>query len=210
MASSRTRFDSGLRNFIRSYATTALWSSDDLEQNYSTDDIAPETRRKMIFDATSFYRKFKKVFGEPGQAGHDFWLTRNRHGAGFWDRNYPERIAEVLTRGSHAYGEFHLYVGDDGLIHGDTYHRGRPSMKRDPHRRTRSQRDPKRPWSIGDHVQVYGPGTPWHDVTGTVAEMRKRRIDGSIAYLVITSPGPNPVRNGRELVLSEGQLRKIS
>ena len=40
------------------------------------------------------------------QAGHDFWLTRNHHGAGFWDRPelYGTHLADVLTRASHACG----------------------------------------------------------------------------------------------------------
>ncbi len=50
-------------------------------------------------------------------AGHDFWLTRNRHGAGFWDGDYPEPAASQLTKASHNYGEVSLYVGDDNLIH---------------------------------------------------------------------------------------------
>jgi hypothetical protein len=37
-------------------------------------------------------------------AGHDFWLTRNRHGAGFWDRgNHP--CLRALTDAAHAYGD---------------------------------------------------------------------------------------------------------
>ena len=49
--------------------------------------------------------------------GHDFWLTRNRHGAGFWDRGL-EFVGINLTDAAHAWGEFNLYVGDDGLIYG--------------------------------------------------------------------------------------------
>ena len=40
------------------------------------------------------------------QAGHDFWLTRNGHGTGFWDR--PEiygHYAERFTKVSENFGE---------------------------------------------------------------------------------------------------------
>lgn len=38
------------------------------------------------------------------QVGHDFSLTRNRHGAGFWDRGYGA-MGQWLTSVSHAMGE---------------------------------------------------------------------------------------------------------
>jgi hypothetical protein len=50
------------------------------------------------------------------QAGHDFWLTRNRHGAGFWDRGLGE-VGDKLTEAAHSEGGVDLYVGDDDLVH---------------------------------------------------------------------------------------------
>ena len=49
--------------------------------------------------------------------GHDFWLTRNGHGAGFWDRSdcLPEDAGERLTDAAEKYGEVDLTV-DDGVI----------------------------------------------------------------------------------------------
>jgi len=58
------------------------------------------------------------IAGECDRAGHDFWLTRNGHGAGFWDGDWPDDAGGRLTEASKKYGEFNLYVGDDGLIHG--------------------------------------------------------------------------------------------
>ena len=51
------------------------------------------------------------------RAGHDFWLTRNHHGAGFWDGDWPEDVDEKLTEASHSWGEMDLYVGDDGRVY---------------------------------------------------------------------------------------------
>ena len=53
---------------------------------------------------------------DPGQIGHDFWLTRNRHGAGFWDRGLGD-VGDRLTKAAHAFGESDLYVGDDGNLY---------------------------------------------------------------------------------------------
>lgn len=51
------------------------------------------------------------------RAGHDFWLTRNHHGAGFWDGDWPEAAGETLTNAAHSYGETDLYKGDDKLLY---------------------------------------------------------------------------------------------
>ena len=39
-------------------------------------------------------------------AGHDFWLTRNGHGAGFWDGDYPESEETILTDAARTFGEY--------------------------------------------------------------------------------------------------------
>ena len=57
-------------------------------------------------------------------AGHDFWLTRCGHGAGFWDGDRPEPAATVLTKASKAYGEVDLYIGDDGKVYAMGYESG--------------------------------------------------------------------------------------
>lgn len=55
-------------------------------------------------------------FDKIERGGHDFWLTRNSHGAGFWDGDWPETEGKLLTDASHAFGECNLYVTDDGKI----------------------------------------------------------------------------------------------
>lgn len=111
--------------FTRQYMETALWSSTDnsrddggdpLDDNYGIDDIAPETRDKMIVDCTDFQERFGNLYDDSGQAGHDFWLSRNGHGTGFFDRDTPN--ADKLQEAAESYGEFYLDVGDDGMIYG--------------------------------------------------------------------------------------------
>jgi hypothetical protein len=119
--------------FTQQYFETALWSSSDnsddsggepLDANHSISDIDPKTRDRMIEDCAEFQKDFGHLIdaggGDYGQAGHDFWLTRNGHGAGFWDGDWPEPQAEELTEASKDFGEYNLYVGDDGVIYGDT------------------------------------------------------------------------------------------
>ena len=49
------------------------------------------------------------------QFGHDFWLTRNRHGAGFWDRGLGS-LGDRLTDAAHTFGSVDVYVSDDGEL----------------------------------------------------------------------------------------------
>lgn len=117
--------------FTRSYMETAIWSSTDensepLDENYEIEDFAPETKKQMIEDCKSFQEAnsewlvnehCNKPFDCMTRAGHDFWLTRNGHGAGFWDGDWSKDADKALTTCSKAYGAVDLYVGDDGLIY---------------------------------------------------------------------------------------------
>lgn len=115
-----------LEAFSHAYIEAALWSStDDNGDPLDTGkyELAPETLKRMQVDAAHFYASHADRFDNcvsslsDSFAGHDFWLTRNGHGAGFWDGDWPEPNATILTAASHAYGECNLYVGDDGLIY---------------------------------------------------------------------------------------------
>lgn len=52
---------------------------------------------------------------DPEQIGHDLALTRNRHGAGFWDRGLGRR-GEELTELAHALGEETWITNDNGKV----------------------------------------------------------------------------------------------
>lgn len=48
--------------------------------------------------------------------GHDLWLTRNGHGAGYWDRKHvgeaEDAALDRLTDAAHAEGEERLIYDD--------------------------------------------------------------------------------------------------
>lgn len=52
-------------------------------------------------------------------AGHDFCLTRNRHGAGFWDGDWKEPFASIATKVSESFGvvELECEKGEYFLFH---------------------------------------------------------------------------------------------
>jgi len=122
---------------LKSYMETALWAETDnadesggelLDKNYGIDDLAPEAIEKMRRDVEKFFadndseinRAMKVGMGKSAEEiAHDFWLTRNGHGAGFWDGDYPKDIGDNLTKASKKFGEQNIYVGDDGKLHVD-------------------------------------------------------------------------------------------
>lgn len=118
------RYERDAEPFIDSYVETALWSSTEdsgepLDKNYGREDIATETLEKMRGDCLDFLTLYwDDVSSDMGRAGHDFWLTRNHHGAGFWDGDWPEELGRILTDAAHVYGGLDLYVGEDNMVHG--------------------------------------------------------------------------------------------
>jgi len=115
-------------DFTAAYIECALWLSHDGDENYfdgpdfGIEKLAPQTLAKMVEDCQKFQVENKLALdGYPvTRAGHDFWLTRNGHGAGFWENDYgSETQNEILTNACHELGEVNLYLGDDGLIYGE-------------------------------------------------------------------------------------------
>lgn len=107
------------------YLAAAIWSSlndngDPLDDDYDIHDIGDVSLR----DAQAVVESFSAANADTirlsdmddGQLGHDLWLTRNRHGAGFWCRGYPKHIGETLTRAAEALGECYIVANDDGTL----------------------------------------------------------------------------------------------
>ena len=89
-----------------------------MDANYTITDLAPETLERMKADCASFQTQhWEDIQEDVERAGHDFWLTRNHHGAGFWDGDWPEDVDERLTAASHSCAEVNLYIGDDGRVY---------------------------------------------------------------------------------------------
>ena len=117
-----------------SYLETALWSSTDisaegdcdgnLDDNYDVDDIADETITELKEEFNDFVTQVYELLEKEGDSdyvsdgmlGHDFWLTRCGHGAGFWDGDWGS-LGDALTEISKVYGNIDLMPCDDGKIY---------------------------------------------------------------------------------------------
>lgn len=98
-----------------------------LDSEYEYSDAARATMRETI-DAFMSDDTVSRLFDllaalgtpfTPEQIGHDFILTANRHGAGFWDRDYRPRqhaALDALSDIVRPFGEIDAYVGDNDEI----------------------------------------------------------------------------------------------
>ena len=98
---------------------------------YDVDNLAPETLAQAVEDCRAFQadhaadlgkaadlRSFNRAHGTIDEhLGHDFWLSRNGHGAGFFDRG-SDPVWDRLQEAARVWGTVDLYIGDDGKIHG--------------------------------------------------------------------------------------------
>ena len=130
----KTKNDLYTEEMLQQYMETALWSTNDenderdgepLDRNYTTNDIAKETKTKMLADCQKFYTENRQFLEDPehgwpaDQAGHEFWLNRTGSGSGFWDSQYgDDESREALNKSSKRFGEINLYVSR-GKVHQD-------------------------------------------------------------------------------------------
>lgn len=101
--------------FVEHYSICAIWTNEELD-GFTSDDINMKAQLTIIEDCYSFLVKAWGIVSELDlqQAGHDFWLTRNGHGTGFWDReDVYKGKGEELTKLAESYGEQYVYLNGD-------------------------------------------------------------------------------------------------
>jgi hypothetical protein len=121
-------------SFLRGYLECALWSSpvyveqdveptENFDENHDVDDFTDGARDEISGQCEEFVKAniwdLVKANTEGGyeraQAGHDFWLTRNGHGAGFWDRGLG-KVGDRLSEAAKVYGESNLWLTSDDKV----------------------------------------------------------------------------------------------
>ena len=116
-------------DFTSGYIECALWSSSaDLGgTDLGATDLTPEALARMEADCAKFQEQVGSLIvrencnyhgcSADAYSGHDFWLTRNGHGCGFWDGDWQEPAATALDRAAESFGSCDLYIGDDGKVY---------------------------------------------------------------------------------------------
>jgi hypothetical protein len=127
-------------DFLRGYIEAAIWTGTDesdetggwpLDERFGFSDVALESMEKALAECRAFQEEnaadlyvFREFYprspdghSSDAFAGHNFWLTRNGHGVGFWDRGLPKDVGERLTKASRKAGERYIYIGDDEQLY---------------------------------------------------------------------------------------------
>lgn len=99
---------------LEAYLHCAVWSSTDdndepLDAEYTRDDFTQKARAQARRELAAFLSQVGETEVDAQTLGTDFWLTRNGHGAGFWDRGLGEE-GERLTALCRPYGSAYVYV----------------------------------------------------------------------------------------------------
>ena len=103
----------------KQYVKAAIWTTRDEDDEPIDSDTEIDQRslalmREHVYDFLAMIARerpsdvWPEVALNPRQTGHDFWLTRNHHGAGFWDGDWPGTTGGWLTEQAHVYGESEL------------------------------------------------------------------------------------------------------
>ncbi len=136
------------REAVAGYVDCALWAGLDwtvttehggdetnprpLDDAYGADDITPDALDEIREDVGAFLRQWWPLASAAGWSaatfGHDYYLTRNRHGAGYWDRAWPTLpgfpeadpatidAGDELTTAAHLEGGAELEPDDAGRL----------------------------------------------------------------------------------------------
>ena len=117
--------------FTRGYLTACFWTNDNgapsgeytatdrpelFFANLSTEALAMAKRDCEKFQAENS-EALELCGRDSEQAGQDFWLTREGHGAGFWDGRCHEPHGDTLTAAAKKFGTADFYQGDNGKFY---------------------------------------------------------------------------------------------
>lgn len=125
------RQDTERQEATGSYVAAAMWTATDdqgepVEDKFEESDIDPSSLAEQQKQLVDFMRanrallakaaELRPGFYDAAQIGHDFHLTRNGHGTGFWDRGLGD-VGDQLRDRSQDHGSAELYAGDDGKLY---------------------------------------------------------------------------------------------
>lgn len=115
-----------LDKFIDHYTETIFFTDfpqEDLKDYvYGPVDLSPEAKQQIREDCRDFITRLEELnlnvpMNKHPELAYDFWFTRNGHGAGFWDGDWPCPLGNRLAVVAVGFPELSPYVGDDGLIY---------------------------------------------------------------------------------------------
>jgi len=108
-----------------SLARVALWAgvgNDDepLDNGFDISDIDEDSLQVEVNKAQKFWREATDLhltgWCSKDEFVHDFWLDRNGHGTGFWNKCPNEEMGRKLSSMAKEYGSCDLLEDDNGTL----------------------------------------------------------------------------------------------
>ena len=129
MTISKSKLWNSFDQFTKAYIEALLWQAGEDEQgesidrNYDQFSLTIESLQRIKKDCEKFQKLAGDLILTEGnclrgtgeysqleQAGHDFCLTRNRHGAGFWETtDWEKQAGKKLTELSYTFPEDNVF-----------------------------------------------------------------------------------------------------
>lgn len=85
-------------------------------------ELHPDSLANILTDCAAFEQEAGDLLAKaydrdgytPERAGHDYWLTRNGHGTGFWDRSEldADKLGDALSEVARGRGEPQVWFAD--------------------------------------------------------------------------------------------------
>jgi hypothetical protein len=118
--------DDNHAKMVTAYIVAMQWASTDFDGNSLEDyELSEDAHQAASVACARFMERHTStmdlimaIHSDYGyeQAGHDLFLNRERHGAGFWDRGLGH-YGDVLSKYCDEIGACDPCVGDDNLIY---------------------------------------------------------------------------------------------
>jgi len=120
------KLDSFTQGYIEAMFFTETGTGDDGDlENATVAELADIAMAAIVRDCEAWQadnaallaRAYERDY-DAEQAGRDYWLTRNGHGVGFWDRDAltTDDLGKLLSAACR-YSPVGLYRGDDGQLY---------------------------------------------------------------------------------------------
>lgn len=125
----------GCMNVDEDHPLHGIGEYDNLDDHFDFDDLTEESLWLACIDCNIFRKKMKSAslwdkvleYQDEEHIAHDFCLTRNHHGAGFWDGDYQDNAGQENSVGNQittlvewSFREFHIWVTDSGSLEIDS------------------------------------------------------------------------------------------
>lgn len=112
-------------DFLMGYLETALFTTDtdggSGDYGYRSQEMLPKLPEWFIAEASDRCERFQREnaellakAGNDWQNGSDLWYSSGGHGVGYFDRGYPDEVADPLQEAARRMGEHYLLPEDIG------------------------------------------------------------------------------------------------